>query len=65
MDTIGTGLYMLSVLRAGWEGNLGYGMTFGTLLRIVALILLTYIAKTIGRSCLFTTGCVPSIFTWS
>ena len=46
MDTIGTGLYMLSVLRAGWEGNLGYGMTFGTLLRIVALILLTYIAKT-------------------
>ena len=33
MDTTGTGLYMLSVFRTGWEGNLGYGMTFGALLR--------------------------------
>ena len=40
MDTTDTGLELLSVLRAGWEGNLGYGMTFGTLLRMVVLVIL-------------------------
>ena len=61
MDTTGTGPYVLPVLRAGWEGNLGYGTTFGALLRMGILVLLACIAKTIGRSCLFSTGCVPKV----
>ncbi len=40
MDSTGTGPYVLSVLRAGWEGSLGYGMTFGTLLSMVVLVIL-------------------------
>ena len=40
MDTIGTGLCVLSVLRAGWEGRLGYETTFGTLLRMGILVIL-------------------------
>ncbi len=35
MDRTGTGLELLSVFRTGWEGNLGYGLTFGALLRRV------------------------------
>ena len=50
MDSTGTGLELLSVLRAGWGGNLGYGMTFGTLLRMVVLGILLSLLSNAGRT---------------
>ena len=50
MDTTDTGLELLSVLRAGWEGNLGYGMTFGTLLSMVVLGILLSLLSNAGRT---------------
>ena len=40
MDSTGTGPCVLPVLRAGWEGNMGYGMTFEALLSMVVLVIL-------------------------
>ena len=47
MDSTGTGPYVLSVLRAGWEGSMGYEMTFEALLSMVVLVTLRGLTGTL------------------